>query len=133
MLDIETLFASAHKVRLKAHAPYSNFLVGAAIEDESGNLHIGCNVENAAFPSGVCAEGGAIGAMIASGGKHIVKIAIVGGARGEDVLPSCLPCGGCRQRIWEFARADTQILVQTSDQEIVSYTPEDLLPEGFRL
>ena len=133
MIDTQTLFAAAHDVRLKAHAPYSNFLVGVAIEDNTGKLHVGCNVENAAFPAGVCAEGGAIGAMVASGGKRIVKIAVVAGKRGADTLPECLPCGGCRQRIAEFAQEGTEILAHNEAGEIIRYTVDDLLPSRFSL
>lgn len=133
MLEEAVLIAAAKRVREHAYAPYSNFLVGVAIEDEHGNIHIGCNVENAAFPSGVCAEGGAIGAMIASGAKTIRQIAIVGGLRDQASFPLCVPCGGCRQRIAELGDAYTQILLADSNSACEHYTIEDLLPKGFQL
>ncbi len=121
---------AARDVRAKAHAPYSRYSVGAAILDENGALHVGCNVENAAYPAGSCAEQNAIGAMLAGGGRRIAAIAAVGG---HDAVEACTPCGGCRQRIREFADADTRILLLAEDGEHVSYTVEELLPAAFHL
>ena len=98
----EDLISAATDARENAYARYSNYAVGAALVDDRGHLHVGCNVENAAYPLGNCAEVSAIAAMVQQGGKRIVKIAIVGGA-GE--IGPCTPCGGCRQRIHEFADA----------------------------
>lgn len=124
------LINAALQVRGNAHAPYSNYRVGAAVLDESGNVHTGCNVENAAFPEGTCAEANAIGSMIAAGGRRIVAIAAVGGA--EDV-EACTPCGGCRQCIMEFADEDTRIILVGDGDSIVSYSIDELLPASFRL
>lgn len=124
------LINAALQVRGNAHAPYSNYRVGAAVLDESGNVHTGCNVENAAFPEGTCAEANAIGSMIAAGGRRIVAIAAVGGA--EDV-EACTPCGGCRQCILEFADEDTRIILVGDGDSIVSYSIDELLPASFRL
>lgn len=123
------LMRAAGEVRGNAHAPYSGFSVGAAVVDENGRVHIGCNVENAAFPEGACAETNAIGAMVSAGGKRIAAIAIIGGSNGID---ACTPCGGCRQRILEFADAATRILLVGEDGAIDTYTPEQLLPLSFR-
>ena len=113
----------------KAYAPYSKFHVGAAILDEDGQIHCGANVENAAYPIGHCAEASAISAMIMAGRRRIVKIAVAGG-RGEDGL-LCTPCGGCRQRIREFAAADAPVLVADPNGLQARFTLEDLLPESF--
>ena len=93
-----TLLDEATKVRLHAYAPYSRFKVGAAIRATSGAVHVGCNVENVAYPEGTCAEAGAIAAMIAAGDSRIAEICVI--ADSPDPVP---PCGGCRQKIAEFA------------------------------
>ncbi len=130
IVDDKTLINAAKEVRLHAHAPYSGYHVGAALLDDAGQVHSGCNVENAAFPEGVCAEANAIGAMIASGGKRIVAIAAVGG---KDDIEACTPCGGCRQKIVEFADENTRVLLIGDDGGIESYSMDDLLPSSFRL
>jgi len=124
----EELLEAARAVREKAYCPYSNFHVGAAILDDNGQVHVGCNVENAAYPQGSCAEAGAIGAMIAAGGKRIVTIAVAGG---ENKTRACTPCGGCRQRIHEFSDAQTRIIVKDDGGEWHAYTMDDLLPSSF--
>jgi len=129
-VDEKRLVAAAKAVRHHAYAPYSRYYVGAALIDETGAIHSGCNVENAAFPQGACAEANAIGAMVAAGGKKIVAIAAVGGA---DDLEACTPCGGCRQRIQEFASEDTRVILIGDDGSIESYLIDDLLPATFRL
>lgn len=109
-----------------AYAPYSNFQVGAAILSESGRIYRGCNVENAAYPVGCCAEASAISAMIMGGDTRIVAIAVAGIG---DAL--CTPCGGCRQRIREFATDSTVILI--SDNQTLRHTATltELLPLSF--
>ncbi|MGB0356514.1 MAG: cytidine deaminase, partial [Opitutales bacterium] len=92
------LFEKARAVREHAYAPYSQFKVGAAIRSASGKIFIGCNVENAAYPEGVCAEAGAISAMIAGGETKISEICIV-----ADTSQPIAPCGGCRQKLAEFS------------------------------
>ena len=99
----EDLINAAKEARANAHCVYSNYRVGAALVDDRGHLHVGCNIENAAYPLGSCAEAGAISAMVQQGGKRIVKIAVVGGF---SDIGACTPCGGCRQRIHEFADGD---------------------------
>lgn len=126
----QMLINAALQVRGNAHAPYSNYRVGAAVLDESGNVHTGCNVENAAFPEGTCAEANAIGSMIAAGGRRIVAIAAVGGA---EIIEACAPCGGCRQCILEFADEDTRIILVGDADSIDSYSIDELLPASFRL
>ena len=129
-VDEQLLIDAAKKVRPNAHAPYSGYLVGAALIDDTGTLHTGCNVENAAFPEGTCAEAYAIGSMVAAGGKRIVAIAAVGGA---DEIEACTPCGGCRQSILEFADENTRIILLGEGDRIDSYSIDELLPAGFRL
>lgn len=120
------LMAAAAEMRARAYAPYSKFRVGAAILDTDGRIHRGCNVENAAYPQGQCAEATAIGAMIAAGGTRIAAIAIAG----PDGEP-CAPCGGCRQRIREFAAPDTPVLLCDSSGLLARHTRESLLPASF--
>lgn len=129
-VDEQQLIDAAKEVRPNAHAPYSGYRVGAALIDNTGTLHTGCNVENAAFPEGTCAEANAIGSMVAAGGKRIVAIAAVGGA---DEIEACTPCGGCRQSILEFADENTRIILIGDGNRIDSYSIDELLPAGFRL
>src|SRR5918994_4985459 len=100
------LFAAASAAMEHAYAPYSKFQVGAAILAGNGQIYSGCNVENAAYPVGSCAEAGAIAAMVAAGGSRIAEIVVMG--EGDNLVT---PCGGCRQRIPGFARPGTPIHV----------------------
>jgi cytidine deaminase len=104
--------------------------VGCAVLDEHGRIHSGCNVENAAYPLGICAETSAIAAMVAAGGKRIVAIAAVGGRADPE---ACTPCGGCRQRIAEFADTATRIILLDVRGQPRRYTIDELLPASFRL
>ncbi len=126
----QKLIDAALAVRENAYCPYSGFRVGAALIDDQGRVHIGCNVENAAYPQGNCAETSAIAAMVAAGGEKIVTIAVAGG--GENVM-ACTPCGGCRQRIHEFSGKDTRIIVVDDDGDWHHYAMEELLPSSFHL
>jgi cytidine deaminase len=121
------LIAAAKSARLKAYAPYSKFLVGAAVRDESGKIHSGCNIENAAYPQGWCAETSAIAAMIMSGGKAITEMAVIGTG---DLL--CTPCGGCRQKIREFAKGSVKIHMCGENGNLKqTMTLDELLPASF--
>ena len=122
----EALITAAIAIRARAYAPYSNHPVGAAILDDTGSIHTGVNVENAAYPQGVCAEASAISAMIAAGGRRIVAIAVAG--PGPAL---CTPCGGCRQKIREFAAPETPILIAGADGVEAEFTLDDLLPSSF--
>lgn len=124
------LINAATEARRCAYAPYSGFAVGAALVDDRGRLHTGCNVENAAYPLGSCAEAGAISAMLREGGRRIVRIAVVGGT---DEVGSCTPCGGCRQRIAEFADDDTVVLAIDDSGAWQAYPVAALLPASFHL
>jgi cytidine deaminase len=126
MDSLEALLTVARSVRDNAHAPYSRFKVGAALLDEHGRIHAGCNVENSAYPQGLCAEAGAISAMVAAGGTRIVAAVVVG----EGDRP-CTPCGGCRQKLREFARDDTPVIVADLQQVRGRFTLGELLPHSF--
>ena len=126
----EDLINAAREARQNAYCRYSGFSVGAAILDGQGRLHVGCNVENASYPLGNCAETAAIAAMIQEGSKRIDRIAVVGGA-GEPA--ACSPCGGCRQRIFEFADEDTIVIIMDDAGEWKRHTVSELLPAGFHL
>jgi cytidine deaminase len=129
-IDKERLVHAATAVRQNAYAVYSGYRVGAAVLDELGRVHTGCNVENSSFPLGTCAEANAIGAMIAAGGKRIVAIAAVGG---RETLEDCTPCGGCRQIIQEFSDGHTQVFLIGENGEVETHTIDGLLPLSFRL
>jgi cytidine deaminase len=124
--DLDRLLAAARAAQLRAHAPYSRFPVGAAVLDESGRVHAGCNVENAAYPMGTCAETNAIGAMVAAGGRRITAVVVVG----EGKAP-VTPCGGCRQRLAEFTAPGAPVVVADRDRVRARYTLAELLPHGF--
>ncbi|MEE8626515.1 MULTISPECIES: cytidine deaminase [Methylobacterium] len=126
MDPIDTLFSAARAVQGRAHAPYSRFRVGSAVLDEAGAVHAGCNVENAAYPVGTCAEAGAIAAMVAAGGRRIAAILVLG-----DGAALVTPCGACRQRIREFAAPDTPIHVAGPEGLRRTFTLDELLPASF--
>ena len=120
------LLQAARAARLNAYAPYSKFLVGAAVLDEQGQVHAGCNVENAAYPQGVCAEAAALSAMVLSGGRRAAALLVAGeGPRWVT------PCGGCRQKLREFAEPDTPVLVADGQGVQLWFTLEELLPHSF--
>ena len=123
---VERLLEAARGAKSRAHAPYSRFQVGAAVLDAEGRVHAGCNVENAAYPQGSCAETHAIGAMVAAGGTRIAAILVLGD--GEGLVT---PCGGCRQRIRELAAPDAPILVAGPTGVRATFTLEQLLPHSF--
>jgi cytidine deaminase len=124
--ELAALFDAARAAQGKAYAPYSRFKVGAALRTPSGAIFSGCNVENAAYPQGSCAEAGAISAMALAGERRIAEILVVGDGEGL-----CTPCGGCRQRIREFADAATPIHVADPEGVRASFTLGELLPHAF--
>jgi cytidine deaminase len=123
---LDAMLTAARSAREKAYAPYSKFLVGAAVLDEHGRIHAGCNVENAAYPQGVCAEAGALSAMVLAGGRKAVAVLVVGMAESPVT-----PCGGCRQKLREFAAPDTPILIANAQGVLLNLTLEQLLPHSF--
>jgi len=123
---LAALLDAARAAQGAAYAPYSRFRVGAALRTPSGAIFSGCNVENAAYPQGACAEAMAIGAMALAGERRIAEILVVGDGEGL-----CTPCGGCRQRIREFAEARAPIHVAGPEGVRASFTLGELLPHAF--
>lgn len=124
----DALLTAATAVRERAYAPYSRFKVGAAIRAASGTVYVGCNVENVAYPEGTCAEAGAIAAMIAGGDSRIAEVCVI--ADSPDPVP---PCGGCRQKIAEFAAQDVKVTMATLDGKERTVTVAQLLPGVFTM
>ena len=120
------LLRVARDARLRAYAPYSRFLVGAAVLDDQGRIHGGCNVENAAYPQGWCAEASAIAALVGAGHKRILECVVIG--PGPEVIT---PCGGCRQKLREFASDDLPIHLCGPDGLHRTVTLGQLLPMSF--
>jgi cytidine deaminase len=124
---VRDLVEAAKAARLKSYAPYSKFRVGAAMRDERGRIFAGCNIENAAYPQGWCAEPSAISALIAAGGTRITEVAVMGNG---DTLST--PCGGCRQKIREFAKGDVRIHCCSEEGDLIrTFTLDELLPFSF--
>ena len=121
-----TLIDAAREVRERAWVPYSRFKVGAAIRAASGRVYVGCNVENVAYPQGTCAEAGAIAAMVAGGDTRIAEIAVI-----ADSPTPVAPCGGCRQKIAEFAGPDVPVVMATTDGAVLTRSLAELLPGAF--
>ena len=129
MLDDTTLQAmldAARAARTNAYAPYSRFAVGAALLDEQGRVHAGCNVENAAYPLGQCAEAGALAALVLAGGRRVVAAVVVG-----EAPQPVTPCGGCRQKLREFAAGDTPVIAADGQGVRARTTLSELLPASF--
>ncbi len=121
-----SLVDDARAVRENAHAPYSNFKVGAALRTASGAVYVGCNVENVAYPEGTCAEAGAIAAMVAAGETRFIEAAVIA----DSPLPVS-PCGGCRQKLAEFGAGDVVVTLATMDGARQDITLAELLPGAF--
>jgi cytidine deaminase len=122
----QELFDAAMTAMANAHAPYSNFPVGAAVRAASGTVYAGCNVENAAYPQGWCAEASAIAAMVTAGEREIVEVLTV--CQGE-LVGTC--CGGCRQKLREFAALEVPVFACGPDGIRATFTLGDLLPHSF--
>ncbi|MDF1873137.1 cytidine deaminase [Vannielia sp.] len=120
------LLEAARDVRARAYAPYSKFKVGAAVRSTTGAVYVGCNVENVAYPEGTCAEAGAIAAMIAAGDSAIAEVAVI-----ADSPAPVPPCGGCRQKLAEFAQGDVKVVMATTAGKVLETTVADLLPGAF--
>jgi len=122
----DALIAAARAVRDRAHAPYSRFAVGAAVLDEQGRIHAGANVENAAYPQGWCAETSALAVLLAAGGRRVLAVAVCAVAS-EPVTP----CGGCRQKLREFAADDCPLWIADLGGLRATHTLGELLPCSF--
>lgn len=125
------LYDIAARMRKMAYCPYSHFSVGAAVLTESGKVYTGCNIENASYPAGICAERTAISKAVSEGDRHISMIAIAGGPEEAEGIYTP-PCGICRQVMAEFGGASLQIIMKKGG-EIVRYSLAELLPESFSL
>lgn len=122
----QDLFEAALAARAKAYAPASDFSVGAAIRGQNGKIYAGCNVENAAFPEGWCAETSAISHMIMDGEQCLLEVCVIGTG---DIF--CTPCGGCRQRLTEFGSADVPVHIAKDSGIVKTISLGDLLPDSF--
>jgi cytidine deaminase len=128
MTDAATIATELRRLLANAHAPYSGVHVACAVEGPDGALHYGVNVENAAYPQGVCAEASAISAAVTDGRKSIARVYVA------SSLPELVwPCGGCRQKIFEFSTEGCEVVSLAPDGEVGRQTIEQLLPRGFRL
>jgi cytidine deaminase len=128
MTDPSAIAAELRRLLAHAHAPYSGVQVAAAVEGSDGTVHYGVNVENAAFPQGLCAEASAISAAVTQGTTELTRVYVAAS------LPGLVwPCGGCRQKIFEFASPGCEVVTLSTDGEVGRQTIEQLLPFGFRL
>ncbi len=123
---MDDLLTLARTMMVRAYAPYSKFHVGAAVRDEDGGIHGGCNVENAAYPQGTCAEAAAIAALVAAGKKRVLECAVIG--PGPEVIT---PCGGGRQKLRELAGDDVKVHLCGPDGLHRTVTVSELLPMSF--
>ncbi len=130
-MDYKNDIEEAKKARLNAYSPYSNFQVGAVLRCKDGTTFTGCNIENDGIES-ICAERVAFTKAISEGKREFESIAIVGSKKGEDPTDKCLPCGYCRQFISEFVDREFKFIVEDNN-EIITYTIDDLLPNAFNL
>ena len=122
----DPLITAAMEARVKAHAPYSKFYVGAAMRDEKGRIHSGCNIENAAYPQGLCAEASALAHLVSAGGKRVLAALVVGVA-----AQPVTPCGGCRQKLREFAADELPVWSADLQGVTARHTLGGLLPASF--
>ena len=129
MSSLDTMIPLAREAMRRAYAPYSKFPVGACLRTDGGRFYAAANVENAAYPQGQCAEASAIGMMVAGGDLRIVEVVVMGGTPGDGML--CTPCGGCRQKLAEFGRHDTPVLLATTEGATLATTVGELLPGRF--
>lgn len=126
MKNIQLLFEQACSARTQAYAPYSQYYVGACIESENGELFSGCNIENAAYSVGICAESNALAQFISAGQKRIKQVMVV--VQGPGIAS---PCGACRQRLFEFSDAETIVHMRDLCGNTMSLKLHELLPHGF--
>ncbi len=123
---MQAMADAARSAREHAYAPYSNFKVGAALLDEQGRIHAGCNIENAAYPQGLCAEAAALAHLVGAGGTRIVAALVVG-----DSSAPITPCGGCRQKLREFAADDCPVWSADLHSVTARYTLGELIPRSI--
>jgi cytidine deaminase len=126
VISDDELIARAKEARLAAHAPYSNFEVGAALLSSDGRVFTGCNIENSAYGLSMCAERVAIFKAVSEGAHEFTKVAVVTDT--ESLTP---PCGCCRQMIWEFASDSTEVILANLTGDVRAFDIKELLPEAF--
>lgn len=131
ILNITNLLENALSARNDAYCPYSNYSVGAALLCKDGRIIKGCNIENASFGAGICAERTALYKAVSDGYKEFEAIAVCGGKIGEAPTGYAFPCGICRQALSEFCDADFNVIVAKSVEDYKIYTLSELLPESF--
>ena len=131
--EIKTLINTAMKMREKAYCPYSNYSVGVALLSADGEIFVGCNVENASSPAGICAERVAFSSAVASGKKRFKAIAICGGKSGEKSTDFAYPCGICRQVMTEFCASDFKVIVACDIDNFKIYSLDEIIPYPFIL
>ncbi len=126
----QEMLAVARQARAQAYAPYSGYRVGAAVLDDQGRIHAGCNVENAAYPEGLCAEAAALAAMVLAGSTRALAVLVVGSG-GETGAGWISPCGGCRQKLREFGGPD--LIIVSANETVIGprFTLAELLPASF--
>lgn len=127
-MSTEALFHAARAAMERAYAPYSHFPVGAALRAADGTIHAGCNIENASYPEGWCAETTALGHMIMAGGGKVREVAVV-----AEKMPKIMPCGGCRQRLAEFATPDAKLHLCDLDGVVETVPFSAIFPRAFDL
>lgn len=128
MSDVSKIAATLRDLLPRAHAPYSSVRVACAVQGPDGALHLGVNVENAAYPQGLCAEASAISSAVTEGTTRLTRVFVTSSLDGH-----IWPCGGCRQKIFEFATKGCEVVSVAPDGRTESRTIEQLLPLGFRL
>lgn len=131
-LQRKELIERAKKARMRAYAPYSHFFVGAALLCEDGSIYDGCNIENASYPAGNCAERTAIFKAVSEGKRSFVALALAGGKENEDI-EACMPCGICRQVMSEFFDEKVEILCALPKDKFEKYTFSEIFPKPFSL
>lgn len=131
--DIRSLIKEALRMRDFSYVPYSNFAVGAALLTREGKVFTGCNIENMAYGSTICAERTAIFKAVSEGYKDFQGIVIVGAPKGEKPTEKCPPCGACRQVMSEFAKEDFEVVLAVSEEEYTVYPFREVLPLVFDL
>lgn len=131
MTDKNNLIKAAINSRKNAYAPYSGYTVGAAVLGEDGKIYSGCNIENASYPAGICAERTAVFKAISEGNRKIKAIALSAARAGENPPNYPSPCGICRQVMSEFADEDMPVLLAINEEDYKEYTLAELLPLGF--
>lgn len=125
-MSVDPLFSAAKDAMDRAYAPYSRFPVGAALKTETGAIHAGCNIENASFPEGWCAETSALSHMVMAGGGKVKEVAVV-----AEKMPRIMPCGGCRQRLSEFVAEDAVLHLCDLDGVVETVPFSAVFPLGF--